>query len=112
MMASLSTSWSPVYTTQMASGQRCWVALIAAHSTRSPPPPALLPSKSVMLIALARKLTRRDERSPLHPSNLYPASLHSVRYPLLHPPSPNHPRPNMRDLDCWSLLLLLADAHD
>ena len=38
----LSTSWSPVYTTQMALGYLSCVARIAAQSTRSPPPPALL----------------------------------------------------------------------
>lgn len=41
-MVAFPDEWSPVYTTQIALGQLSCVALIAAHNTRSPPPPALL----------------------------------------------------------------------
>ena len=60
---------------------------------------------------LVRKHTRRDERSPRCPSNLYSASLRSVLCQQLHPPSPNHRRPNLRDLGHLSPLLLTTEAR-
>jgi hypothetical protein len=55
-IAFLSTSWSPVYTTHLAFGQRFCVALMAAQRTRSPPPPALLRIVNLKALLLCSKV--------------------------------------------------------
>jgi hypothetical protein len=81
-MAFLSTSWSPVYTMHLAFGHRRCVALIAAHSTRSPPPPALLISlinhPSLYVDSHRRIHTRKGGKSRLS---------HPIPYPRLYLPS-------------------------